>query len=334
MRAGEGAGAAVTAASPLVTVLIPARNEAPSIASCIGSVLAQDYPNLEIIVVDGESTDETADIVGRFADRDSRIRLLRNDRASIPASLNIGLAAATGTYLVRVDAHSTIPPHYVREAVALLRGGGWGGVGGRKDAVGRTPAGRAIAAVLGSRFGVGDSDYHHATTPRTVDHVPFGVYPVELCRSLGGWDEQLTANEDYEFDYRLLRAGWKLFLDPRLQIEWTSRQSIRDLFAQYRRYGVGKAGVARLHPESVKARHLAAPALVAQLAAALALAPVRPRTAALLGAPYAAAVTIASAVTASRVEDRRAKRYVPAAYVAMHVGWGLGFWSGLLRRRK
>jgi succinoglycan biosynthesis protein ExoA len=319
--------------APAVTVLIPARNEAASIAGCLDSVLSQDYPNLEVIVVDGSSIDETPDIVLRVAGRDSRVRLLRNERASIPISLNLGLEAAKGEYLVRVDAHSTISPGYVREAVSLLRLGGWGGVGGRKEAVGRTPAGHAIAEALGSRFGVGDSHYHHATEARTVDHVPFGVYPVALCRSLGGWNEQLTTNEDYEFDYRVRQAGWELYLDPRLRIDWLARQSIPDLFKQYRRYGAGKAGVARLHPQSLKARHLAAPALVAWLAGLAALALVRPRAAAVLGTPYVGALTVASVLTAARIEEPRARRYVPAAFVTMHVAWGLGFWSGLLRRR-
>ena len=74
---------------------------------------------------------------------------------------------------------------------------GAGGVGGRKDGVGSTPAGRAIAAVMGSKFGVGNSKYHHSTEVEEVDHVPFGAYPVDVIRDLGGWDEDLVANEDF-----------------------------------------------------------------------------------------------------------------------------------------
>jgi glycosyltransferase involved in cell wall biosynthesis len=314
---------------PEVSVVVPARNEAATIAACLDSILAQTFGDLEVLVVDGNSSDETAAIVLGYAERDPRIRLLSNPEGIIPVSLNLALAQARGTWLVRVDAHSRIDPSYVTSLVDHLRTGQWGGVGGRKDGVGRTPAGVAIAAALGSRFGVGDSHYHHAVEPREVDHVPFGAYPVAICREIGGWDSAITTNEDYEFDYRLRAAGHRLLLDPSIRIEWVSRQSIRDLLAQYWRYGVGKAAVARLHPDSLQARHLAPPLLVANLGAAAVVAMWRPRLAALLLAPYAAVVT-AGSVSASRQLERGARRYLPAALIAMHVGWGAGFWRGVV----
>jgi succinoglycan biosynthesis protein ExoA len=260
------------------------------------------------------------------------VHLLTNPAGIIPAGLNIGLAAASGRWLVRVDAHSRIGHGYVGALVARLESGRWGGVGGRKDGSGRTRAGVAIAAALGSRFGVGDSHYHHADTPREVDHVPFGAYPVALCRELGGWDETLTANEDYEFDYRLRQAGYRLLLDPSIRIEWQSQQSVRELFAQYRRYGAGKADVAWLHPGSMRARHLAAPLLIADLVLAAMVSPRRPRLGGVLCAPYLTALAGASVRTALRLPDRQARKYVPAAFVAMHIGWGVGVWTGLVKK--
>src|SRR5439155_11936815 len=156
-------------------------------------------------------------------------------------------------------AHSASPPGYVEHAVELLRPGRWGGVGGRKDAVGHTAAGHAIAAVMASRFGVGNSVYHHGTASRTVDHVAFGSYPIARLRELGGWNERLVANEDFELDHRLRRKGFELLFDPSLRIAWDCRQSICDLFRQYRRYGRGKTDVARLHPQSMKPTHMLPP---------------------------------------------------------------------------
>jgi glycosyltransferase involved in cell wall biosynthesis len=318
-------------AAPSVTVLVPARNEEASIGSCLDSLIAQRYRDLEIVVVDGDSDDATGRIVEDYAVRDPRIRLLRNPARTIPTGLNVGLAAARGTWLVRVDAHSRVADDYVGALVQLLESGRWGGVGGRKDGSPRTTAGVAIAAALGSPFGVGDSHYHHATAAREVDHVPFGAYPVALCRELGGWRETLTANEDYEFDYRLRQAGHRLLLEPSIRVDWQSRQSVGDLFRQYVRYGSGKADVAWLHPQSMRPRHFAAPLLVGELALAAAVAPRRPKVAAVLAAPYAVALTVASARTALRVPDRHARAYVPAAFAAMHIGWGVGLWAGLVR---
>jgi succinoglycan biosynthesis protein ExoA len=314
----------------LVTVLVPARNEEGSIGAALDSVVSQTYPRLQIVVVDDGSGDRTADIVRARAADDPRIELVPSRGSGIPAALNQGLAVARGTWLVRVDAHSTIDPRYVESLVAHLADGRWGGVGGRKDGQGRTPAGRAIAAAMGSRFGVGNSRYHYATETQEVDHLPFGAYPVEVLRRLGGWDERLVANEDFELDFRLRESGERLLLDPAIVIAWQSRQTVPDLWRQYLRYGRGKADVAVLHPASLQPRHLAAPLLVAWLGAAAVVGIRRPRGAAAMAGPYLVSVAAASALTSRRLREREDAVHLPAAFVAMHVGWGLGFWRGLV----
>jgi hypothetical protein len=299
----------------LVTVVVPARDEARGIRACLDSVRAQTHRNLQIVVVDGGSRDGTVAIVSGLAAEDDRIELLHNPRHLITVSLNAALAAARGRWLVPVD---------------HLREGTWGGVGGRKNGVGVTAAGRAIAAAMGSRFGVGGSTYHHGMSLQEVEHIPFGAYPVELARSIGGWDERLVANEDFEFDHRVRRSGRPLLFDPEIVIDWSSRQTVGDLFGQYRRYGRGKVDVAFLHPDSLRPRHVLPPAFVGYLALAALAARRRPARAASMLAPYAAAVAAASAVTGATLAAGE-RRWVAPAFVAMHVGWGLGFWSGLLR---
>jgi glycosyltransferase involved in cell wall biosynthesis len=310
-----------------VTVVIPARNEETFIAACLDSILTQDWVNLQVIVVDGSSEDTTAAIVAAHAERDKRVELLSNPRRIIPVSLNLALAQARGEWLVRVDAHARIPPNYVRRAVERLRTGRYGGVGGRKDGVGRTRAGKAIAAAMASPFGVGGSTYHHGTAATEVEHVPFGAYPVAIVRTLGGWDEELAVNQDFEFDRRLREAGHAILFDPGLRIEWESRQTIRDLARQYHRYGRGKVNVAAMHPRSLRPRHLAPPALIVGcVLASSALVAGRPRRAAALLLPYLVTLMVASVSTARRVEPG-ARRYLPLAFLAMHLGWGVGFWQ-------
>lgn len=314
----------------VATVVIPARNEERFIGQCLESVLSQTYPRLQVLVVDGASSDRTVAVAARYADSDPRVEVLHNPDRTVPVGLNIALAAAKGRYFVRIDAHSTVPPEYVATAVELLRRGQWGGVGGRKDGVGVTPTGTAIACVMSTRFGVGDSLYHYGEAPQVAEHVPFGAYETELVRELGGWNESLPVNQDFEFDHRVRKSGRDLLFDPDLTVEWHCRQTLRELFRQYRRYGQGKSMVARLHPESMGARHLAAPALVAVIGAALVNVPHRPRRAALLLFPYVAALGVSSYLAARRVQGVRAKLAVPAAYACMHVGWGVGFWEGVL----
>jgi succinoglycan biosynthesis protein ExoA len=314
----------------LVSVVVPARNEEQSIGATLAALRAQDHRNLQIIVVDGGSTDRTADVVREHMREDPRVELVPNPRQTIPCALNLGLAQARGRWLVRMDAHSTVDPGYVGAAVTRLREGRWGGVGGRKDGIGTTPAGRAIAAALGSRFGVGGSLYHHGMSEQETDHIPFGAYPTDVVRRLGGWDERLLANEDFEFDHRLRRSGATLLFDPGLTISWRSKQSLGELYRQYLRYGRGKVDVVRLHPGSLRARHLLPPVLVPYLAAAAVTGLRRPGRAAAMVAPYAVALAMASAHTARSLDQTRARAYVPGAFLAMHIGWGLGVWSRAL----
>ncbi|WKN48585.1 glycosyltransferase [Nocardioides sp. Arc9.136] len=328
--------AAAPVPAPEVSVVVPVRNEERTIDECLRSVLAQDFGDLEVVVVDNGSTDATPAMLRAWTEADPRVRVLTLDRPSIPAALNAALAAVRGRWLVRVDAHSTVPPEYVGVAMRLLRTGRWVGVGGRKDAVAATPTGKAIAAVLGSRLAVGGSTYHHGTTPQTVEHVPFGCYPTERLRAVGGWDEGIANNEDFELDQRLRRHG-ELYFDPSLCIAWNGRERIADLFAQYRRYGTGKPAVALRHPGSVSPRHLAPPALVAWLATFGLVSLRHPRLGLVAVTPYAAAVGVASTAIIRDLPAAASRPAVPAALVAMQVGWGVGFWQGtarLLRRTR
>lgn len=320
--------------SDLISVVIPARNESAHIGATLDSVRSQTRTNLQIIVVDNASTDETASIVRSHSDEDERVELLSNPDVSIPRSLNIALAASEGRWFVRVDAHSTIPADYVDKAVTRLEEGKWAGVGGRKDAVGTTPEGKAIAVALASKFGVGNSVYHYGTSVQTVDHIPFGSYRTDLLKEMGGWNDELVANEDYELDYRLRLAGHELLFDPAISISWECRQSLAELWRQYRRYGRGKADVAQLHPESLALRHLAAPTLVAAWIAAAAL-PGRhkKRRKALAFGPYAVALALATRESREALDGDAAGYALPAAFVAMHIGWGVGFWEQLISNK-
>ena len=317
--------------SELATVVIPARNEERFIGRCLESVLAQTHQNIEILVVDGDSDDRTRAIVTEIAARDPRVRLLDNPRRIVPSALNVGLAEAKGKWFVRIDAHATIGPTYVERALAHLRSGRCGAVGGRVDPVGETAAGRAIAVAMCSKFGIGNSVHHYGVEPVETDHVPFPAYSSELVRELGGWNEQLVVNQDFEFDWRVVQSGVRVLFDPALSITYFGQQSVRGVFRQFRRYGRGKVKVITMHPRSVRARHFAAPALVGALVLSAGfLASGRGRVGAALPLAYTAGIGVATVAGMHELEgDRRAQSLLPLAFMAMHLGWGLGFWEGV-----
>ena len=332
-RLPEGSQHAPPPVDGLVSVIVPTLNEEAAIDACLRTIRAQTYRRLEILVIDGRSHDATRELVAGHAADDERIRLIDNPDRVIPAALNRAIWAASGQWLVRVDAHATIPTDYVERLVDHLATGRWGGVGGRKDGTSSEPMGRAIAVALGSPFGVGNSVYHHGTTVQVVDHLAYGAYPTEVARSIGGWNERLVANEDYEFDHRVQEAGHELLFDPAIKVRWVSQQRIRGLGRQYRRYGRAKAQVMQIRPESTKVRHLVAPALVGWTASAVLVGLRRPRLGTAMMAPYAAAVATATARSARSVPPGVAVRTAPA-FVTMHYAWGAGWWERMLLRRR
>jgi len=313
---------------PLVSVLMPVRNEQAHIVEAIDSVLQQQV-SLELLVIDGMSTDRTVELV-RGID-DPRVRILSNPKRTIPAALNVGLSHARGTFVARVDAHAKVNPDYLRLGVGQLEDPEVAAAGGIRIAVAGTPTGQAIAAALSSPFGVGNSINHYADTAQDTDHASFGVYRKSVADAVGGWDELLLVNEDVDFDHRIALDGHRIRFDPEMKIYWQVRETLPAFARQYRRYGRGKAGMVRKNGRAaVRLRHLVAPALVAMLGVAgISAATGRRRIGLAMIAPYIVGVLIAT------VKTRRSGppvRFVSLAlsFPTMHVTWGLGFLEGLL----
>lgn len=326
-------------ASPLVTVIMPIRNEAAYIARSLGAVLSQDYPNecMEIIVVDGMSDDSTRAIVADMQARcpQPQIYLLDNPARIVPTALNIGLQRARGEVIIRVDGHCEIAPDYVRHCVELLQKTGADNVGGMWITVGETFVARAIALAQSSPFGIGNVAYRtQRLTSGYVDTVPFGAYPRSVFDRVGEFDESLTRHQDYEFNCRVRAAGGRIYYDPSVRSQYYSRATLRKLAQQYFEYGYWKAVVALRNPRALAWRHYAPIALVLALGlglpASFLSAPLRLMYGALWGL-YACACVGAS-LLACKAGGWRYLPLLPAAFATIHLCWGSGFWWGVLSR--
>lgn len=317
---------------------MPVRNESKTIRAAIESVMRQTVSSLELLVIDGASTDDTVAQVRAMMGSDPRIRVLDNPQRTIPHALNVGLAAARGRYVARVDAHARVNDTYLERGVTELDAlPDVAAVGGRRIGVADTSTGRAVAAALSSPFGVGSSINHYGDAKQDTDHASFGVFRADVLRSVHGWDENLLVNEDVDIDHRMLALGHRIRFDPDMCIFWHVRENLRDFGRQYRRYGRGKAHMVRKNGRSaVRGRHLAAPALVVGLTgAACVTATGHPKWGAVVVAPYVIGVVGAALLTrhASRAVDGHQSAGAPAlagAFVTMHLSWGLGFIEGLV----
>jgi succinoglycan biosynthesis protein ExoA len=328
---------------PPVSVVIPCLNEAARLGALLDSLAAQDDPDFEIILVDGGSRDGTLAVAQRWlAEHPAvRLRLLHNPARHIPHALNLGIAAAQGEVIVRLDAHARPSRDYVRQCLAVLAENGAAVVGGawtvRPGAAGRMAL--AIALAVSSPLGAGDARYRLAGRAGAgeVDTVPFGCFRRETWVSVNGYNEALLTNEDYEFNLRVRRQGGRVFFDARIRCDYFARPTLSGLAKQYWRYGWWKAQTLKRYPRSLRLRQ-ALPLLwsfggLALLPLALA-GPVAAGVALAAWGGYLGAVSAGAAQQAWRDRDAGLWPGVAAAYVGIHFAWGLGAWTGLVMQRR
>jgi succinoglycan biosynthesis protein ExoA len=319
---------------PFVSVMIPMRNEVHSIASCLDSVLAQDYPRdrFEVLVVDGASTDGSDALIERRARHDDRVRLLRNPQRIVPSALNVAIRAAAGDIIMRVDGHTHIATDYLRTGVETLLRTGADNVGGPMRAVGGGRVGDAIALATSSRFGIG-SYFHYGRSEAEVDTVYLGMFPRAVFTRVGLFDEEMVRNQDDEFNYRLRKAGGCIVLTPVMCSWYQNRQSLTALAKQYAQYGFWKVRVLQKHPAQMSIRHFVPPALVHGLLLPLLLVPWMPAIALLTMAQAAVYLAGVTAVSANLARRHGWRLFLPliAAFATLHLSWGGGFAVGMGR---
>lgn len=231
----------------LVSIIVPARNEAVDIERCLEAIGSQDYPKhlMEVLVVDGSSTDETAETARTVLERLTfhRSVVVTNPRGTTPSNLNLGLSMAHGDFVCRVDARSIVPPQYVRTCVAVLSdrpdlvvvGGAQVAIPPRAGAVGA-----GIARALNNPYATGFSRYRRRRSSGDADTVYLGAFRAADLHEVGGWDERFRTNQDFELNRRLAARGG-LWFDASLPVGYIPRASLAALGAQYRRFGRWKA---------------------------------------------------------------------------------------------
>jgi cellulose synthase/poly-beta-1,6-N-acetylglucosamine synthase-like glycosyltransferase len=324
---------------PFVSVVIPCFNEERYIVKVLERVCGQYAPaRSEIIVVDGRSTDGTRERVAEFTRTypSVRVRLIDNPARNIPTAVNLGINDARGDIIVRMDAHSIPSTNYVRRCVEQLGGAEVVGMPWRIRPGAETPAARAVALAVAHPFGIGDAKYRMPDGAPTefVDTVPFGVFRKSLWAELGGFNEELLANEDYDFHYRVRQRGGRILLDTSGHSLYFARPTIKELARQYVRYGTWKAQMVKLHPRSLRLRHLVAPVFVASLIVSGAAGFWwRPAWLALLGIvlPYALLSLLCAYKLARRAGELKLMPIISFVFLVIHTTWGGSFLLGLVR---
>jgi len=321
--------------SPLVSIILPIRNESATIESGLQAVFEQDYTGpTEILITDGMSMDSTRQIIDHFSalHPQMQMQILDNPGKIVPTGINIALNQAKGEIIIRVDGHTIIAPDYVRQCVETVQRTHADNVGGRMNAIGVTPFGKAAALATSSLFGIGGGRFHTSDKEEWVDTVYMGAWPRRVFKQIGLFDEELVRDQDDELNYRLREHGGKILLSPVIRSEYAVRSTPIALWRQYYQYGLWKVRVLQKHPRQMSMRQFVPPFFLLALFVSvfftfspilLPLSPVVPLL-------YLVANLSASTISAVK-QGWKLVPILPFVFAILHFSYGLGFLVGLAK---
>lgn len=327
---------------PLVSIIIPCRNERQFIGRCLDSIIESDYSadKLDVVVVDGMSEDGTRDVLRDYNRRFSWIRFLDNERRITPVAFNIGIHASHGDPILIMSSHAAYAPDAIRKLVTYAAQYNASNVGGIWKIVPRDsgPVAKAIAAALSHRFGVGNATYRtsqESSEPRWVDTAAYGCYRREVFSQIGTFNEELVCTQDMDLNRRLMSAGGKTLLAPDVVIYYFARTRFRNLSQHNFRNGLWVIlPFAYTKGVPVAPRHLVPCIFVASLLLTLSLVPlagVFGRLFLTIVAAYALAGTCATIQVSVRERDPRFLVLLPIIFAVLHLSYGWGSICGLWR---
>lgn len=244
---------------PFVSIILPVRNEERFITSCLKSISAQDYPKeqIEVLIAEGMSDDDTLGKIAEYdsIDKDLDITVLKNQKQTVSAGLNLGFRNAKGDVLIRMDAHAKYGSDYISQCLAVMERTGAANVGGPALALpgDDSALARAIALAHHSPFGLGGGAFRNPRAEGFVETVWPGCFKREVFDKVGYIDERRSRTEDIEFNSRLLAAGYKIYLSPLIQAWYYCRTTLWETWKQ--RWADG-CEISRFLPDNPKAPRL------------------------------------------------------------------------------
>lgn len=324
-----------------VCIIIPCRNEEKFIQTCLESVLAFELPletGLEILVMDGGSTDRTKEIVTELSRQHGNIRCLDNPARYQGCAVNLAVRSSPADFYLWLGAHTHFPRNYVRLCLETVQRTGASVVGGFCITLpgGKGYSAELVQALTTHKFGVGDSSFRTGAKEGPVDTVAYALFKREVFDRVGLLDERLVRAQDYEFNQRIRAAGMTIWFNPEIQCSYHNMASVgafyrKQIFleAPYNAY------LWYLAPYAFAPRHAISAAFATGVLGGLALAPFFPR---LIGWPFFAIMAL-YALLAVLSALQQAVRYrqplhvivLPFCFFGFHFLHGLGVLAGLAR---
>ncbi len=248
---------------PFISALLVTRNEHVFIEKALLSLIKQTYPKdkYEIIIIDGESTDGTLDIVNNLIHEYKTdkfdIRIVNNPKHILASGWNIGIHEAKGEYVVRIDAHAEALPDFIEKNVeTILSIQDVICVGGKLITKSLDDDNDLISKVLSSQFGVGNSSFRVSNISGYADTAVYGLYKKEVFDKVGYFNEQYIRNQDIEFHSRINALGGKFYFNPEINCIYYSRNTVKKMMKQSFENGKWNMILLKNQNSALQIRHL------------------------------------------------------------------------------
>jgi len=312
----------------MISIVCPVYNEQQYITELLQFCLMAQPEEKEIIFIDGHSTDNTCQIIEQYCQQYSNIKLLYNPNKYVPHALNIGIKAATGSIIIRLDAHTRYAPDYFEKIVSVFRHTNADIVGGPMRIAHGNKVQKAIGYATSTLFGIGNSSFHFETFEGFTNSVYLGAWKKEIFQITGLFDEAFVRNQDDEFNYRARQHGFTIYQSPSIKGYYHPRKRFRDLFSQYFQYGYYKPMVLSKIKSGIRLSHLVPSTFILYLLA-LPLTTFFAGSTALL--PLVLYLLCNLYFSFSAKETFIQTLYVSAVYSLLHIAYGSGFIAGMLK---
>lgn len=330
---------------PLISIIIPIRNDVYFIDDLLSKVLSQTYPKAktEILIVDGMSTDgtrkKTSDILNKFQMTNYfGVKFLDNPKGQRTTALNIGIKNAKGNIIVRLDARTVIPKDYIWKCIQTLIETNSDNVGGMQKPISNTLKQEAIGLALSHPFGVGNAQFRIGKKSGYVDTVYLGCFRKEIFDKVGLFDEKSAViSEDSDLNQRIRNAGGKVYFNKDVIAYYYPRDNYPDLWKLYFRYGGAKAGNLLKNKKLTAWRQFVPSSFLLGILFLLALSFVNKMF--LFALLFILGIYLLTDLIVSMFLSIMNKKMIlfPCLYIIfpiLHFSWAMGFWWRLIKHPK